>query len=176
LGEVSGGSGDLSAPEPIADHHDLEAFDSGEPELDSWLRRRALANEREHASRTFVVCSGGVVVGYYCLAAGSVTHADAPGSIRRNMPQPIPVIVLGRLAVDRRWSGKGIGAGLLKDAVLRSLQVTQEIAARALLVHAISQPARQFYLKFGFIESPIDPMTLMLNLSKLPSARPRPSP
>jgi len=92
------------------------------------------------------------------------------------MPQPIPVIVLGRLAADRRWSGKGIGAGLLKDAVLRSLQVTQEIAGRALLVHAISEPARRFYLKFGFIESPIDPMTLMLNLSKLPSARPKPPP
>jgi len=91
-------------------------------------------------------------------------------------PQPIPVIVLGRLAVDRRWNGKGIGAGLLKDAVLRSLQVTREIAGRALLVHAISQPARQFYLKFGFVESPIDPMTLMLNLSKLQSGRPGPLP
>lgn len=171
MGEVSGGSGALSAPEPIAEHHELEAFDCGEAELDAWLRRRALANEREHASRTFVVCSGRVVVGYYCLAAGSVAHADAPGGIRRNMPQPIPVIVLGRLAVDRRWSGKGIGAGMLKDAVLRSTQVTREIAARALLVHAISEPARRFYLRFGFIESPIDPMTLMLKLSKLPSPK-----
>lgn len=171
MGEVGGGSGELSPPEPIAEHHDLDAFDCGEPGLDSWLRRRALANEREHASRTFVVCSGRIVVGYYCLAAGSVAHADAPGTIRRNMPQPIPVIVLGRLAVDRRWSGKGIGAGLLKDAVLRSTQVTREIAARALLVHAISAPARNFYLKFGFIESPIDPMTLMLRLSRLPSPK-----
>lgn len=102
-------------------------------------------------------------------------HADAPRSVRRNMPQSVPVIVLGRLAVDRRWSGKRIGAGLLEDAVLRSVQVTREIAARALLGHAISDPARRFYLKFGFIESPIDPMTLMLNLSKLSPARPRPS-
>ncbi len=171
MGEVGGSPDGLSAPESIAEHHDLEPFDFGEPELDSWLRKRALANEREHASRTFVVCSGKIVVGYYCLAAGSVARADAPGSIRRNMPQSIPVIVLGRLAVDRRWSGKGIGAGLLKDAVVRSIQVTQEIAARALLVHAISEPARKFYLKFGFVESPINPMTLMINLSRLPSPK-----
>jgi GNAT superfamily N-acetyltransferase len=172
LGEIGGSLGRPSAPEPIGEHHDLEPFDSGEPELDTWLRKRALANERERASRAFVVCSGAVVVGYYCLAAGSVAHTDTPGSIRRNMPQPIPVIVLGRLAVDRRWSAKGIGAGLLKDAVLRSIRVSQELGARALLVHAISPAAREFYLKFGFIESPINPMTLMLNLSKIPSPKP----
>ena len=169
MGEVSEGSGSVSAPEPIAEHHDLEAFESGEPDLDSWLRKRALANERERASRTFVVCSGKVVVAYYCLAAGSVGHADAPGSVRRNMPQPIPVIVLGRLAVDQKWQGKGIGAGLLKDAVLRSIRISRELGARALLVHAISESARKFYLRFGFAESPIDPMTLMLNLSKIAS-------
>jgi GNAT superfamily N-acetyltransferase len=168
---VSEGSGRPSAPEPIAEHHELEGFDSGEPELDTWLRKRALANERERASRTFVVSLDGVVVGYYCLAAGSVSHADAPGSVRRNMPQPIPVIVLGRLAVDRKWKGKGLGAGLLKDAVLRSIRISQELGARALLVHAISESAREFYLKFGFTESPVHRMTLMLNLSKIPSPR-----
>lgn len=170
MGEIGEGSGSLSAPEPIAGHHEIEAFDSGEPDLDSWLRKRALTNERERASRTFVVCSRNVVVGYYCLAAGSVSHAEAPGSVRRNMPQPIPAIVLGRLAVDRRWGGKGIGAGLLKDAVLRSVHVSQELGARALLVHAISECAREFYLKFGFVESPINRMTLMLNLSKISSS------
>jgi GNAT superfamily N-acetyltransferase len=159
----------VSAPEPIAEHHDLVAFDSGEPELDGWLRRRALANEREFASRTFVVCSGRLVVGYYCLAAGSVSHAEAPGTVRRNMPQPIPVIVLGRLAVDRKWQGKGIGAGLLKDGVLRALGASRELGARALLVHAMSERAREFYLRFGFVDSPINRMTLMLNLSKLRS-------
>ena len=171
MGEIGEASGSLSAPEPIAEHHDIESFDSGEPDLDNWLRKRALANERERASRTFVVCSGKVVVYYCCLAAGSVSHAEAPGSVRRNMPQPIPVIVLGRLAVDRRWSGKGIGAGLLKDAVLRAVHVSQELGARALLVHAISERAREFYLKFGFTESPINRMTLMLNLSKISSAK-----
>lgn len=170
MGEVGEGTGRrLSAPEPIAARHKLEHFDSGEPELDIWLRKRALSNERERASRTFVVCLGDVVVGYYSLAAGSVAHADAPGSIRRNMPQPIPVIVLGRLAVDGSWKGKGVGAGLLKDGTLRAIRISQELGARALLVHAISEPARGFYLRFGFVESPMNRMTLMLNLSRLPA-------
>lgn len=167
MGEVGTGAGSLSAPEPIAEHRNLEQFDSGGPEPDTWLRKRALANEREHASRTFVVCTGNVVVGYYCLAAGGVAHAEAPGNVRRNMPQPIPVIVLRRLAVDRSWKGRGIGAGLLKDAVLRSIRVSRELGARALLVHAISEAAREFYLKFGFMESLIDRMTLMLNLGSI---------
>jgi predicted N-acetyltransferase YhbS len=174
LGEVSEGPGGVSAPEPIAEHHDLEGFESGEPDLDRWLRKRALANERESASRTFVVCSAKTVVGYYCLAAGSVAHADAPGSVRRNMPQPIPVIVLGRLAVDQKWQGKGIGAGLLKDAVLRSIRISRELGARALLVHAISESAREFYSRFGFVESPINRMTLMLNLGKIVSLEAKP--
>lgn len=170
MGEVGEGAGRrLSTPEPIAAHHKLESFDSGEPELDIWLRRRALSNERERASRTFVVCLGEVVVGYYCLAAGSVAHADVPGGIRRNMPQSIPVIVLGRLAVDGSWKGKGVGAGLLKDATLRAIRISQELGARALLVHAISEAAREFYLRFGFVESPMNRMTLMLNLSRLPA-------
>jgi GNAT superfamily N-acetyltransferase len=168
---VSEGEGRLSAPEPIATHHKLESFDSGEPELDTWLRKRALANEREQASRTFVVCCDETVVGYYCLAAGSVTHVDAPGSIRRNMPQPIPVIVLGRLAVDRTKKGQGIGAALLKDAILRAVRISQELGARALLVHAMSESAREFYLRFGFVESPMNRMTLMLSLGRLSAVR-----
>lgn len=168
---MSAGEGGLSAPEPVAARHKLESFDSGEPELDNWLRKRALANEREQASRTFVVCVGETVVGYYCLAAGSVAHVDTPGNIRRNMPQPIPVIVLGRLAVDRTQKGKGLGAALLRDAILRSLRISRDLGARALLVHAISEGAREFYLKFGFVESPMNRMTLMLNLSRLPSPR-----
>ena len=104
------------------------------------------------------------VVGYYALAAGSVSHEDAPGRIRRNMPDPIPVIVLGRLAVDMDWIGQGIGQGLLKDALQRALQTRQQVGARALLCHATDEAAKAFYLKHGFIESPIHDMTVMLPL------------
>lgn len=103
-------------------------------------------------------------MGYYALAAGAVAHADAPGRIRRNMPDPIPVIVLGRLAVHVDWVGQGIGQGLLKDAVQRTLQTCEQVGARALLCHAIDEAAKTFYLKHGFIASPIHDMTVMLPL------------
>lgn len=117
-----------------------------------------------------MACDDARPVGYYALAAGAVLHAQAPGSIRRNMPDPIPILVLGRLAVHSGWAGKGIGAGLLKDAILRSLRLSEELGVRALLCHAISENAKQFYLHHGFVESPIEPMTLMLNLTKLKKA------
>ena len=100
------------------------------------------------------------------MAAGALVHAQAPGSIRRNMPDPIPVAVLGRLAVHADWAGRGIGAGLLKDAVQRSQRLANEIGIRAMLCHAISDSAKRFYLHHGFVESPVDPMTLLLKLSK----------
>src|ERR1700731_3342070 len=112
----------LSAPEKLRADHDLSGFDCGEPSLDDWLRRRALNNEASGASRTYVVCAGRKVVGYYTLAAGAIAHTHAPGRIRRNMPNPIPVVILGRLAVDKTSHGKGVGTGLLRDAVLRTLQ------------------------------------------------------
>src|SRR3982750_2203305 len=109
----------LSAPGKLFPEHDLAAFDSGEIALDEWLRRRAAQNETSGASRTYVVCDGQRVVGYYSLAVGAIAHEQGPGRIKRNMPDPIPVMILGCLAVDRAFQGKGIGAGLLKDAVLR---------------------------------------------------------
>ncbi|MCZ8150135.1 MAG: GNAT family N-acetyltransferase, partial [Roseomonas sp.] len=115
----------LTAPSPIADHHDLSLFSSGEASLDDWLRRRALANQVSGASRTFVVCRGDVVVGYYCLSAGAVAVAAASGRVRRNMPDPIPVAVLGRLAVDSSLHGQGLGRGLLRDAIRRTLQASE---------------------------------------------------
>jgi GNAT superfamily N-acetyltransferase len=159
--------GSLRPPEPIADAHDLVGFDSGEASLDDWLRRRALRNEASGGSRTYVVCAdpGNRVVGYYCLAAGAVAHVDAPGRVRRNMPDPIPVIVLGRLAVDRSFQGRGLGRSMLRDAILRTLQVAGIAGIRAILVHAISVEARQFYERSGFSASPIDPMTLMITIS-----------
>lgn len=159
--------GPLSAPEPLADRHLIDDFRCTEPELERWLKQRARRNQREGASRSFVVCHGLRVVGYYCLAAGAVAHAAAPGSIRRNMPDPIPVMVLGRLAVDADWAGRGVGRGLLKDAILRTVRVAGETGIRALPAHAISPAAKAFYLRNGFRESPVEPMTVMLNVAAL---------
>jgi GNAT superfamily N-acetyltransferase len=158
--------GPISQPEKLSPHHDIAEFDSGEPTLDNWLRRRALQNEASGASRTYVVCAGRKVVGYYALSTGAVAHTHAPGRIRRNMPDPIPVIVLGRLVADKVAHGKGIGVGLLRDAVVRCLQAAEIAGVRAILVHAISDAAKQFYEKCGFVESQVDPMTLMITTAE----------
>ncbi len=156
--------GKVAAPAPITASHQTESFACGITVLDEWLRRHALKNEVTGASRTFVLCRGRRVIGYYALATGSVEHRDAPSKIRRNMPDPIPVMVLGRLAVDQHWQHAGLGRGLLKDALLRSLSVSQHAGVRALLVHALSADAKKFYAHDGFLESPLDPMTLISSL------------
>jgi GNAT superfamily N-acetyltransferase len=156
----------LSHPSPLGDEHRLDDFRCTSPELTKWLVARARQNQVSGASRCFVVCDEQRnVVGYYALAAGSVTHEHVPGRIRRNMPDPIPVIVLGRLAVHAEMTGRGIGKGMLKDAVQRTLQIKEQVGIRALLCHAIDDAAKAFYLKHGFIRSPIDVMTVMLALS-----------
>ena len=157
----------LFPPEPLSERHRIEEFRCAEPDLDRWLKERARKNQLEGASRTYVVCEGDRVIGYYCLAAGAAERSIAPGNVRRNMPDPIPVMVLGRLAVDSGWEGRGVGHGLLKDAVLRTLRVAEEAGIRALLAHAISASAKEFYMRYGFVESPIEPMTVMLNVAKL---------
>ena len=161
-----GGLAALSPPEPLAPNHDLDAFESGVTDLDEWLKRRAGHNEATGGSRTFVVCAGRRVVGYYSLAAGSILHSAATGRVRRNMPNPVPVLLLGRLAVDRTWQQKGLGSDLLADAALRSIGAADSIGVRAILVHAISSAARAFYEKHGFRSSPIDPMTLMITIEE----------
>ncbi len=155
-----------TAPEPLAADHDLDAFASGLEPLDEWLKRRARRNETERASRTFVCCVGRRVIGYYSLAAGSVLHEAAIGKVRRNMPDPVPVVLLGRLAVDKNWQGKGIGADLLCDAVLRVVAAAETVGIRAILVHAISDVAKTFYEKHGFRASPVEPMTLMITIEE----------
>jgi len=162
---MTGGAQDIRAPQHLTAAHDASAFDSGVPDLDEWLRRRALANEEAGASRTYVVCARGRVVGYYALASGGVAQCQAPGRVRRNMPDPIPVMILGRLAVDRTWQGRGIGSSLLRDAILRTLQAAGIGGIRAILVQAISEEARRFYQRHGFGESPLDPMTLMTTVA-----------
>lgn len=162
----------LRPPEPIRPDHDLSRFESGEPSLDDWLRRRALQNESRGSSRTYVVCTkpGKRVVAYYCLAAGAVAHAGAPGRVRRNMPDPIPAMVIGRLAVDRNFQGRGLGRAMLRDAILRTIQAAGIAGVRAILVHAISESARRFYERCGFHASPIDPMTLMITVAEAEQA------
>jgi predicted N-acetyltransferase YhbS len=152
----------LLALTPLAENHRLDSFRCIEPSLEIWLKQRTHKNQLDGASRTFVVCDGDAVIGYYCLSAGSVARDSAPGNVRRNMPDPIPVVVLGRLAVHADWESQGIGSGLLKDAVLRTAGVAKEIGVRALLCHAISANAKAFYLNYGFAESPLHPMTLLM--------------
>jgi GNAT superfamily N-acetyltransferase len=160
----------LSAPEHLTSDHDVSAFDCSVPELDTWLKRRALQNEVSRASRTFVVTMGGRVVGYYALATGAVSQEEATGRVRRNMPEPIPVMVLGRLAVDREHQGTGLGSALLRDALLRTLSAAEIAGIRAILLHAVSEDAKRFYTKHGFAESPIDPMTMMITLADVEKA------
>lgn len=155
----------LFAPLPLAVAHRLGGFACGEATLDEWLKRRAMANQLSGASRTFVVADqDDLVFGYYALAAGAVAHQQATGAVRRNMPDPIPVIVLARLAVDRRAQGGKLGAALLRDAVHRVVAASETVGIRALLVHALNDRAKQFYEHYGFQASPVHPMTLMLRL------------
>lgn len=156
----------LSAPQPLAVTHLLDGFDCGEAVLDEWLKRRALANQVSGASRTFVVADrDGRVYGYYAMAAGAVSHQLATSPVRRNMPDPVPVMVLARLAVDRQAQGIRLGASLLQDAVDRAVMVSRNAGVRALLVHALHDRAREFYEHYGFQSSPLHPMTLMLRLT-----------
>jgi predicted N-acetyltransferase YhbS len=140
-------------------------FDCGVPVLDEWLKRQAFPNETSGASRTFVTCVDRRVIGFYALATGSVRRCEAPGRIKRKMPDPIPVMVLARLAVDLRHQGKGVGPGLLKDAILRTLNVSKQAGIRAIMVHALSKKAKDFYAHHGFLESPLNQMTLMLSIA-----------
>ncbi len=158
--------GRITAPVAITSAHDLENFCSGEPSLDIWLRSKALKNEGK-ASRTYAVCQGNRVVGFYSLAVGSVAHEFSPGNIKRNMPDPVPVMILGRLAVDQSAQGKGIGKALVRDAILRTIQAASIAGIRAILVHALHDRAATFYQECGFRASPVSPLTFMLRLEEV---------
>jgi GNAT superfamily N-acetyltransferase len=157
----------LSRPELLAEHHDLDNFASGEASLDDWLKRRARANQASGASRTYVVTEDDSVTGYYALASGAVATSLVPGRFRRNMPDPVPVVILARLAVSRAWQGRGVGRGLFADAARRVVQAADTIGIRGILVHAISEQARNFYLALGFDECPGQPMMLVVTLADL---------
>lgn len=142
----------LTAGDPVS------RFDCGEPSLNEWLRGRALKNETTGASRTFVSIEGdsGEIAGYYCLSASALAPESAPGRIRRNMPTPIPVILIGRLAVDLRHGGRGLGASLLRDAVVKGIEASRIIGARAFIVDALNDAAANFYRRYGFEPVPPD--------------------
>jgi GNAT superfamily N-acetyltransferase len=156
----------LNVPQPLAATLILDRFECGEAVLDEWLKRRAMANQLNGASRTFVAADqDGCVCGYYAMAVGAVSHQMATSSVRRNMPDPVPVMVLARLAVDRRAQGIKLGASLLQDAVNRAVVVSQNVGVRALLVHALHDRAKVFYEHYGFQSSSLHSMTLMLRLN-----------
>jgi len=156
--------GTIVAPKPLSEHHVLSGFDCGEPSLNQWLISHAHRNEKRGASRTYVLTVDQNVIGYFSLSNGHITRANAPGALSRNMPDSVPVIVLGRLAIHYEYQGQGLGSDLLRDAFLRARMASEISAARALLVHALHDQAKMFYLRHGFFTSPIDPLTLMHSL------------
>lgn len=157
----------LTRPERLTDAHEFNDFLSGIASLDDWLKRRARANQVSGASRTFVVCDDHRVVGYYALASGAIAVASSVGRFRRNMPDPIPVAVLGRLAVDRAQQGRGLGRALFRDCALRVAHAADTIGIGGIVVHAISEEAKAFYQALGFDPSPAEPMTLMVTLGDI---------
>lgn len=160
----------LTAPMPLTEHHVTDGFSCGIDSLDQWLKRRSLKNQIQGASRTYVVCDETRVVAYYALASGPVMSTDATGRFRRNMLDPIPVVVLGRLAVDLTLHGKGFGRSLVRDAGMRVIQAADAIGIRGMTVHALSDHAKVFYEKVGFEPSPLDPHLLMMTLADLIAA------
>lgn len=160
----------LSAPAPLSAAHDVSGFDCGQPTLNDWLTQRALKNESRF-SRTYVVCQGDKVVGFHCLSAGSVERAAAPGKVRRNAPDVIPVSVIGRLAVSRAFAGRGLGTDLLADALRRIAAASQSIGIGAVLLQAKDEDAKRFYLACAeFIEFPADSRTLFLPIETVIAA------
>lgn len=154
--------------EKLRPDHRIEAFDIGQPELNKWLVKHALQNQGANAAQTYVGLDDGVVVGYYSLVVGQVEYADAPGRLKKGLARhPVPIMLLARLAVHIDWQRKGIGRGLLKDAVLRTLQAAGIAGIRALAVHAKDERARRYYEQFDFVPSPTDPLHLFLLLKDL---------
>ena len=157
----------LLAPVLLHAQHQTDQFSCGVASLDAWLKRRALKNQIQGASRTYVACQGDRVVAYYAIASGAVTCNEATGRLRRNMPDPIPVVVLGRLGVDSSLHGQGLGRSLVRDAALRILQAADVIGIRGMTLQALSDDARVFYEHMGFEPSPLDPNLLMITLADL---------
>jgi len=160
----------LTPPSPLTSEHDLTQFDCGKPALTDWLRERASKAEGRSA-RTYVVCDGLQVAAYYCLAAGGVSHGETPAKLKRNMPDPIPIMLLGRLAVDHRYQKKGLGGALFQDAIKRTIAIHAQVGLAALVVHAIDDEAKAFYIQYGMQEFPEGSRTLFIPVATLIKAR-----
>ncbi len=158
----------LDAPTLLTDAHNLDHFNSGEPVLDDWLQRRALSNLESGASRTYVICPKAKqnVIGFFSFSMGQILASEVAGSMRRNMPNKIPAVVLGRLAIDLTWQGKGVGRALLTEVMRRSLRASEEVSARLVIVHAISSDAENFYKHHGFTRLPTEAPMLAIDLLK----------
>lgn len=155
----------LSGPEPLGSQHRLEGFDCGRFALNDWLARHARQAQAGGSAKTFVVCESERVVGYFSLTVGQVDSLAAPERFRRGMGQyPIPVVILARLAVCRQYQGRGIGVGLLQDAVRRTVLIADQAGVRAMLTHPIDVDAARFYSRFGFVASPLREQQLLLLL------------
>ena len=154
----------LLPPVSLSVDHELDHFDCSVPSLNHWLQRKALKNQGTGASRCFVLCAGRQVIGYYSLSSGAISRQSAPKSMQRNMPESLPIVLLGRLAIDQKYHNTGLGSALLRDAVIRVVSASMTIGVFAILLHALSEQAKRFYLSRGFVESPLEPMTLMMTL------------
>jgi len=155
----------LSQPEPLNDRHDVSGFSCGKPALDSWLKTKALANQERGFTVVMVVQDSGRVVGYYGLAPTAIVPATMPRSIRTGQPpDPVPCLLLGQLATDLGWSGRGIGTGLLRHALARCVAGARLIGGRALVVNALDGEAAEFWRRRGFLPSKDDPLTLFRSL------------
>jgi predicted N-acetyltransferase YhbS len=153
---------DFVGPELLTVDHVVEGFECGDESLDAWLIDRALRNQADRSSRTWVVSDGGRVVAYYASSAAVVLRIEATKRAARNQPDPLPAVLLGRLAVDRRYQGRGLGGALLKHFIVKSIEVAELIGVRVVLVHAKDSVVAAFYAGFGFEPSPIDELTMML--------------
>lgn len=163
--------GEITGPEPLGAHHDVSGFDSGMESLDAWLKSKSRLNEAKGGARTYVVCEGGRVIAFYSLAAGSVERRRVSSRVGRSMPEPIPVILLGQLAVDLDCQGRGLGGDLIVDASRRALAAADLIGARAIIVQALDEEAGNFYERFGFRAfSEREPLMLLLRISDLRAA------
>ena len=158
--------GKITPPHPLSEDHDLSEFHSGKDALDDWLQRKARSSEKDGAARTLVLCDDTKVIGFYSLSASSVERVRVPGNLRRNMPSPIPVILLGQFAVHTDYQGRGIGKDLLADALKRAVKAASFIGARAVMLMALDAKAKQFYEGYGFKAfSDDEPFMMYMRLS-----------
>lgn len=158
-----------AGPELLAGEHLLEGFDCGQPALNEWLIHRALNNQASGTSRTWVIVEAGShdVVAFYASATASILRSSAPQRMRRNQPAEMPAVLLARMAVDGRHQGRGLGAALLKHFMLKAFEVAKSVGVRLLLIHAKDDEAKSFYVHYGFVESPFDPLVMMMLLADI---------